>query len=82
MPTANPSTYELLAAIHAIPAEEVVVLPNSPNVFMAAERAAALSDRIVKVVPSRSPQAGLAAAISIDPSRSVRENAQVMEATL
>jgi dihydroxyacetone kinase-like predicted kinase len=81
-PTANPSTYELLAAIHAIPAEEVVVLPNSPNVVMAAERAAALSDRIVKVVPSRSPQAGLAAAISLDPSRSVEENAAVMEATL
>jgi DAK2 domain fusion protein YloV len=81
-PTANPSTYELLAAIHAIPAEEVVVLPNSPNVFMAAERAAALSERIVKVVGSRSPQAGLAAAISLDPSRSVEENAQFMAATL
>jgi DAK2 domain fusion protein YloV len=81
-PTANPSTYELLAAIHAIPAEEVVVLPNSPNVIMAAERAAALSERTVQVVPSRSPQAGLAAAISLDPARSVEENAQVMEATL
>jgi uncharacterized protein len=81
-PTANPSTYELLAAIHAIPAEEVVVLPNSPNVIMAAERAAALSDRIVKVVPSRSPQAGLAAAISLDHARTVEENAQVMETTL
>ncbi len=31
-PTLNPSTYDLLAAIHAIPAEQVVVLPNSPNV--------------------------------------------------
>ncbi len=31
-PTLNPSTYDLLAAIHAIDAEEVVVLPNSPNV--------------------------------------------------
>jgi DAK2 domain fusion protein YloV len=81
-PTANPSTYELLAAIHAIPAEEVVVLPNSPNVIMAAERAAALSDRVVTVVPSRSPQAGLAAAISLDHSRTVEENAQAMEATL
>ena len=39
-PTLNPSTYELLAAIHAVDAEEVVVLPNSPNVVMAAERAA------------------------------------------
>jgi hypothetical protein len=81
-PTANPSTYELLASIHAIPAEEVVVLPNSPNVVMAAEKAASLSDRIVRVVPSRSPQAGLAAAISLDPTRSVEENAQVMEAAL
>ena len=44
-PTLNPSTYDLLAAIHAIPAEEVVVLPNSPNVVMAAERAAELSDK-------------------------------------
>ena len=46
-PTLNPSTYDLLAAIHAVPAEEVVVLPNSPNVLMAAERAAELSDKTV-----------------------------------
>jgi hypothetical protein len=81
-PTANPSTSELLAAIHAIPADQVVVLPNSPNVFMAAERAAALSDRIVKVVPSRSPQAGLAAAVSLDPGRGAEENALAMLETL
>src|SRR6201999_2613064 len=49
-PTLNPSTYDLLAAIHAVPAGEVVVLPNSPNVFMAAERAAELSDKAVRVV--------------------------------
>src|SRR5215212_4009927 len=38
--TLNPSTYELLAGIHEVSAEEVVVLPNSPTVIMAAERAA------------------------------------------
>jgi DAK2 domain fusion protein YloV len=81
-PTSNPSTYELLAAIHAHPAEEVIVLPNSPNVVMAAEKAATLSDRVVKVVASRSPQAGLAAAVSLDPGRSAEENAQAMEDTL
>ena len=42
-PTLNPSTYELLAGIHEVPAEEVVVLPGSANVVMAAERAAELS---------------------------------------
>ena len=81
-PTSNPSTYELLAAIHAIPAEQVIVLPNSPNVVMAAEEAAALSDRVVKVVASRSPQAGLAAAVSLDPGASAEENARAMEETL
>jgi dihydroxyacetone kinase-like predicted kinase len=81
-PTLNPSTYDLLAAIHAIPAEEVVVLPNSANVIMAAERAADLSDKAVHVVPSRSPQAGLAAAVSLDPSRGAEENAAAMTQTL
>jgi uncharacterized protein len=81
-PTLNPSTYDILAAIHAIAAEEVVVLPNSPNVVMAAERAAELSDKTVQVVLSRSQQAGLAAAVALDPVRSARENAAAMAQTL
>jgi DAK2 domain fusion protein YloV len=81
-PTLNPSTYDLLAAIHAIAAEEVVVLPNSPNVVMAAERAAELSERTVQVIPSRSLPAGLAAAVSLDPSASAAENAAAMTETL
>lgn len=40
--TFNPSIYDLLAAIHEVPAAEVVVFPNNPNVVMAAERAAEL----------------------------------------
>ncbi len=81
-PTLNPSTYDLLAAIHAVPAEEVVVLPNSANVIMAAERAAELSDKAVSVVASRSPQAGLAAAVSLDPVRRAVDNAEAMNDTL
>ncbi len=81
-PTLNPSTYDLLAAIHAVPAEQVVVLPNSANVVMAAERAAELSDKDVAVVASRSQQAGLAAAVSLDPSRAAADNAAAMQETL
>jgi DAK2 domain fusion protein YloV len=77
-PTLNPSTYELLAGIHDVPAEEVVVLPNSPNVLMAAERAAELSEKKVFVVPTRSQQAGLAAAVALDPARSAAENGAAM----
>jgi DAK2 domain fusion protein YloV len=77
-PTLNPSTYELLAGIHEVPAEQVVVLPNSPNVLMAAERAAELSEKKVFVVPTRSQQAGLAAAVALDPTRGAEANGQAM----
>jgi len=80
--TLNPSTYELLAGIHSVPADEVVVLPNSPNVIMAAERAAELADKTVCVVPSRSQQAGLTAAVALGPDRGARENATAMEEAL
>jgi uncharacterized protein len=77
-PTLNPSTYDLLAGIHAVPAEEVIVLPNSSNVFMAAERAAELSEKQVHVVRSRSQQAGLAAAIAFDPAHDGAANAAAL----
>jgi DAK2 domain fusion protein YloV len=81
-PTLNPSTYDLLAAIHEVPAEEVVVLPNSPNVVMAAERATELSDKEVAVVPTRSQQSGLAAALALTPQKSVEENKRAMTEAL
>jgi DAK2 domain fusion protein YloV len=80
--TLNPSTHELLAGIHQVPAEEVVVLPNSANVIMAAERAAELSEKVVHVVPTRSQQAGLVAALALDPSRPSAANAAAMAAAL
>ena len=81
-PTLNPSTYELLAGIHEVPAEEVVVLPGSANVVMAAERAAELSDKQVVVVPATTQQTGLAVAVALESDRDVRENAQAMNEAL
>ncbi|HEX8714276.1 MAG TPA: DAK2 domain-containing protein, partial [Solirubrobacteraceae bacterium] len=81
-PTLNPSTYDLLAAIHEVPAEEVVVLPNSANVIMAAEHAARLSEKEVKVARTTSQQAGLAAAVVLTPDRSVEQNAQAVDEAL
>jgi uncharacterized protein len=81
-PTLNPSTYELLAGIHEVSAEEVIVLPGSANVVMAAERAAELSDKQVLVVPATSQQAGLAVAVALQSDRGVRENAKAMNEAL
>jgi fatty acid kinase len=72
----NPSTYELLAAIHSTGTDEVVVLPNSANVVMAAERAAELSERAARVVATRSPQEGLAAIVAFNAGDSAEKNAE------
>ena len=80
--TLNPSTYELLAGIHDVPAQEVVVLPNSPNVVMAAAHAAGLSEKVVHVSGVRSQQAGLSAALALDPTRSAADNVAAIDAAL
>jgi DAK2 domain fusion protein YloV len=73
--TMNPSTADLLSAVDSIPADGVVLLPNNSNVVLAAEQAARLSGRPVQVVGSESMQAGLAAMVAFDASRSIEENA-------
>ena len=77
-PTMNPSTYEILAGIHAAPGAQVLVLPNSPNVILAAERAAELSEKPAQVVPTTAPQEGLAALLAFEPARGADENARAV----
>jgi DAK2 domain fusion protein YloV len=80
--TLNPSTSELLAGIHDAEAEEVLVLPSSSNVIMAAERACELSDKPARVVPATSQQASLLALVELDPAAALDENAGRLEAAL
>ena len=77
-PTMNPSTSELLAGIHDAAASEVLVLPNSPNVILAAERAAELSECPARVVPTKAQQEGLAALLAFDPGASAEVNAEAV----
>jgi uncharacterized protein len=80
--TLNPSTYELLAGIHEVPAEEVLVLPSSSNVIMAAERACELSEKPARVVAATSQQAGLLALVELDPEATADENADRLASAL
>jgi DAK2 domain fusion protein YloV len=65
--SANPSTGELVEAVRADNAREVILLPNNPNVILAARQVAAMADRPVVVVPTRNAAEGFAALLSIDP---------------
>jgi DAK2 domain fusion protein YloV len=65
--SANPSTGELLEAVERVPAREVLLLPNNPNVVLAARQVASMTDRPVQVVPTRNAAEGFAALLALDP---------------
>ncbi|MBI5668953.1 MAG: DAK2 domain-containing protein [Chloroflexi bacterium] len=68
--TMNPSTEDFLAAIERLPNDEIILLPNNPNVIMAAQQAAALAqDKQVRVVPSRTIPQGISAMFTYINSR-------------
>ena len=81
-PTMNPSTNDILSAIEAVPTPEVVVLPNSKNVHLAAEEAAKLASKEAVVVPTVSQQGALAALVELDRDASAGDNAQRLEDVL
>jgi uncharacterized protein len=80
--TMNPSTADLLEAVEAVTAGEVVLLPNNSNVVMAAEQAARVAGKRVQVVPTESIPAGLAALVAFHRERSAEENAAAMRDAL
>ena len=74
----NPSTADLLAAVEAVPAEQVVILPNNKNIIPVAEQVDAHTSRSVKVVPTRGIAEGFAALMGYDPEAPADENAKEM----
>jgi hypothetical protein len=72
--SANPSTGELLEAVGAVRAQEVLLLPNNPNVVLAARQVASMSDRPVQVVPTRNAAEGFAALLALDPGMDAAAN--------
>ena len=77
--TMNPSTADLLEAIEATDADEVIVLPNNKNIVPVAGQAADLASKPVRVVPTRGMVAGLAAMMAYDPGAPAEANAKAME---
>ena len=80
--TMNPSTSDLLKAVDATAADEVVLLPNNSNVVMSAEQAARVAGKPVRVVPTASIPAGLAALVAFHNERSAEANATAMREAL
>ncbi len=77
--SANPSVGELADAIRSIGRDEVIVLPNNPNVRLAAKQAGeTVVGAAVHVVPTRNAGEGVAALLAFDPRGAVAEVVQAM----
>jgi DAK2 domain fusion protein YloV len=76
--TMNPSTEDLLNACKKVNAENIFIMPNNSNVIMAANQVAALSEKPVRVVPTKSVMQCITALVAFHPSEDVEEVYQAM----
>lgn len=80
--TMNPSTQEIVQAIIEAQARHVFILPNNPNITMAAQQACELSGKTSTVIPARTVPQGIAALLAYNPDLDVESNQEAMEAAL
>jgi len=78
--TMNPSTAQLLEAVESAPAPEVVLLPNNKNIIPVAEQVDAMTEKVVKVVPTRGVAEGFASLLAYDPESTAAANSEAMAA--
>jgi dihydroxyacetone kinase-like predicted kinase len=74
----NPSTAQLLEAVEAAPADEVVILPNNKNIIAVAQQVDATTSKTVRVVPTKGIPEGFAALLAYDPEADGEVNATGM----
>ena len=80
--TMNPSVKDLVDAVNEAPSDNVIVLPNNRNIVPAAEQAAELSQKQVKVVASKSIPQGVAAILALSPDGGLEDNVAAMAEAL
>jgi DAK2 domain fusion protein YloV len=80
--TMNPSTEDLLQAVDATGAGEVIILPNNKNVIMTAQQVSDLSGKQVRVVSTRTVPEGISALLNLDPDSGLDANVDAMAAAL
>jgi uncharacterized protein len=78
--TMNPSTAQLLEAVEAAPAPQVVILPNNKNIIPVAEQVDAMTTKTVRVVPTRGVAEGFASLLAYDPGADAVGNVGAMAA--
>ncbi|MGX7201671.1 hypothetical protein BCR22_09230 [Enterococcus plantarum] len=76
--TMNPSTEDILKAVKEVNADQVIILPNNKNIFMAADQAAEVADIPVAVVPTKTISQGMTAMLAFNDQQTLEENKATM----
>jgi DAK2 domain fusion protein YloV len=76
--TMNPSTKDLLDAVEKVAAEHVFILPNNKNIILTANAAAEVSERSIKVIPTKSVPQSFSALFVVDQDASFEDNERRM----
>ncbi len=65
--TMNPSTEEILKSFENLPTDKIIILPNNKNIILAAQTAANVTVKHVKIVPCSTIPQGLSAMLRLSP---------------
>ena len=77
--TMNPSTEELLKAAEDLQTDQVIILPNNSNIILAAQQAQKLSEKNIRIVPTRTIPQGVSALLAFNYQADLDTNTGVME---
>ncbi len=80
--TMNPSTKDILQTVEATPSDNVIILPNNKNIIATANQVQSLTQKKIKVVPTRTIPQGVVALLAFDYEADFKANAEIMEKAL
>ena len=80
--TMNPSTKDIVDCINQVNAEHIFILPNNKNIIMAAEQAAELSDKDVRVIKTTSITQGITCVTMFSTDSDVEQNEKTLTETI
>jgi len=77
--TMNPSTKDLLTAVQSVGSDKIILLPNNKNIILTAGQVHNLTDKTIKVLPTKTVPQGVAALLAFDFEADFEANAKAME---
>jgi DAK2 domain fusion protein YloV len=80
--TMNPSTKDILQAVQSVPSDNVIILPNNKNIISTASQVQSLTEKKIKVVPTKTIPQGVVALLAFDYEADFKTNAEIMEKAL